>query len=132
MGFHTRYKNLSVGLRVNNLGKEFAENTSIPTTIGVGLKYNIISGTRLLAEVEIPDLQINGGIIYAYKTMKLLLGLRYLGARDMVNGMSISRGSDDLGVTAGLMVDIDNYTIGYSVVYGHFSVAHHFSVSFVP
>jgi hypothetical protein len=132
VGFYARYKNLAAGLKVDNLGKEFAKDTSIPTFIGMGLKYNIISGTALIAEAKIPDLQINGGVAYDYKTVKLLFGLRYLGAKDMANGMSIGRNSDDLGITAGLMVDIDNYTIGYSMVYGHFSAAHHFSVSLVP
>jgi hypothetical protein len=64
--------------------------------------------------------------------MKLLFGCHYLHAKDLINGTAMNQGRDDLGFTGGLMIDIANYTIGYSVVYGHFSVAHHFSVSLVP
>ena len=132
MGFYAKYRKLSVGLKADNLGKEFAENTSIQPSFGIGLKYNIISEMHIIAEAKIPDLRLNGGITYTYKTIELLFGLRYLHARNMISDITIDRDSDDLGITAGLMVDIDNYTIGYSIVYGRFSVAHHFSVSLVP
>ncbi len=132
LGAYTTYKNLSLGLKVNNLGKEFSESTSIPMNIGFGLKYNIIPETCLLAEVKMPNLSFNSGLSYKYKSMKLLIGLRYIKARNMADAAPISVVSDDFSIAGGLIVDIENYAIGYAVVYGHFSVAHHFSVNFVP
>lgn len=132
MGLYTEYKNISFGLKVDNLGKELAQNSAIPTTIGAGLKYRITPNIDLLVEAESPGLLLHSGISYAYESVTLLFGLRYLQAEDLINDMSIDLDSDDLGFTGGLMINIENYTIGYSVVYGHFSIAHHFSVSFLP
>lgn len=46
------YKNLALGLKVDNLGEEFAQNTVIPTVIGVGLKYSVTPETDLLVEAN--------------------------------------------------------------------------------
>lgn len=45
VGIYTEYKNLSLGLKVDNLGKEFAQTTAIPTVIGMGLKYRVTPKT---------------------------------------------------------------------------------------
>jgi hypothetical protein len=129
LGLHVRYKHLKLGAKLDNLGKEFAEDSSIPYYTAIGLEFDLAPEISLIAEVKYPKAEISSGFAYSYQNLTLLLGARYLQSQgsNQNNGLL-----DDIGLTGGLMLVIDNYRIGYAIVYGYFSVAHQFSVTFIP
>jgi hypothetical protein len=118
---------LSFGVKVDNLGKEFSENTAIPFFSAIGLKYNISPDLAVSIEGRAPDLELLSGISYDYQDLTLLLGAKY--QQDMSDYANIA---DNLGFTGGVLISVDIYRIGYSIVYGYQSIAHQFSVSITP
>lgn len=126
------YKKLIIGIKVDNLGKEFAESTTIPTYAALGLKYALTTDFTILTELKAPLLELNSGLIYKYKNLLLLLGAKYLRPQNLAEGSGIASGFTDLSLTGGIAVHALDYRIGYSLVYGDFSIAHQFSVVFVP
>jgi hypothetical protein len=132
IGICLQYKGLTIGIKVDNLGKEFAESTSIPTYAALGLKYGLTTAMSILVECKAPLTELNAGIVYKYKDLFLLFGTRYLRPENLVDGSNVATGFADLSLTGGLAVHVQNYRIGYSLVYGNQSNAHQFSVMFVP
>lgn len=132
IGTCLQYKKLIMGIKVDNLGKEFGENTTIPAYAALGLKYGLTEGVSILAELKAPLLELNAGMIYEYKNLLLLFGAKYLHPENIAEGSGIASGFTDLSLTGGIAVHALNYRIGYSLVYGDLSVAHQFSVMFVP
>lgn len=132
VGTSFQYKALTIGVKVDNLGKEFAERTSIPLYSAIGVKYHMTSVIDIHAEMKAPHIELNTGIIYTYQNLRLLLGGRYMQPEDLAGGTTIGFSTDDLCWTGGMSVSVENYDIGYSIVYGNLSVAHQFSVTFVP
>jgi hypothetical protein len=130
IGFFLTRGKFSVGAKVDNLGKEFAEDTRIPSTLGLGLGFDLTPDVALIAEAKLPGPEVNSGISYTYKNINLLLGSSYLRSSGWGNADRIS--FEDFGFTAGLSIAIDDYTIGYSVVYGHLSIAHQFALTLSP
>ncbi|MGB7054517.1 MAG: hypothetical protein WBE28_04270 [bacterium] len=128
LGFHMRYRSVTVGAKLDNLGKEFAEGTVIPYYTAIGFKFDLAPEISLITEAKYPKAEINSGIAYSYQNLTLLCGARYLQDLDVHQGFNF----DDLGLTGGLMLVIDNYRIGYAFVYGYLSVAHQFNVTFAP
>ncbi len=128
IGFQTRIKNLLLGAKLDNLGKEFSENSIIPYYSALGFEITLARELSLVAEFKYPNAEINSGLQYSYRNLTVLLGGRYLQrfneASDKIAG--------DIGLTGGMILKIDNYRIGYAAVYGFLSVAHQFSVTFIP
>ncbi len=132
IGTRLQYKALSIGAKVDNIGKEFAENTSIPLFTALGIKYSLTSEIDILAEIKAPLVELNTGIAYTYRNLRLLFGGRYLQPENLTGESNVSISTDDLNLTGGISVSVENYHIGYSVAYGSLSIAHQFSVTFVP
>jgi hypothetical protein len=132
IGTYLQYKALSIGAKVDNLGKEFAENTSIPLFTALGIKYSLTSGIDILAEIKAPLVEFNTGIVYTYRNLRLLLGGRYLQPENLAGESNIKVSLDDVSLTGGVSVSVESYDIGYSIVYGSLSIAHQFSVTFIP
>ena len=128
IGYLVQYRRMTLGVKIDNLGKEFSKSADIPYYAGCGLKFGLTSEIDLVVEAKYPDVEFNAGLAYSYQDLTLLLGARYLQG---LNG-SVTSLSDDIGYTAGLMLALDNYRIGYSVVYGYYSLAHQFNVTFTP
>jgi hypothetical protein len=126
LSMYVQYSNLAIGAKLDNVGKEFAESTTIPYYAAIGLKYNITKDTGFLVEAKLPEVEVNSGLVYRYQDLTLLLGAKYLRSIDQV-----ASGFDDVGVTGGVLISIDDYRIGYSIVYGYSSIAHQFSVSII-
>lgn len=127
MAAHLQRGNLELGAKVDNMGKEFAENTTIPYYVALGLKYKISKEFGIVMQLKAPDIEFNSGVLYIYQDLTLLLGMKYLKPQEPA-GLHF----DDIGLTGGVIVSIDDYRIGYSIVYGYSSVAHQFSVTFMP
>ncbi len=127
LGMHLERGNLAVGAKIDNIGKEFAENSTIPYFAALGLKYNITKEFGFVMQLKAPEIELNSGVLYIYQNLTLLLGAKYLKPQ-----VTAGVHSDDIGFSGGVIVSIDNYRIGYSIVYGYSSVAHQFSVAFMP
>jgi hypothetical protein len=127
LGLHLQRGPISLGLKIDNIGKEFAKSTAIPCYTAIGLKYNISSDFGVIIEGRIPDPEMSTGIAYRYKDLTLLFGAKY---QKNISGQENIM--DNLGFTGGLLVSVDIYRIGYSIVYGYLSIAHQFSVSITP
>jgi hypothetical protein len=123
-----QYKGITLGIKVDNLGKEFNRNSEIPYYTALGLRFGLTEDMKLFAEAKYPETEINTGIAYSYQDLTLLLGARYVqGSYDTSNNLS-----ECIGFTGGLMLVLDNYRIGYSAVHGYLSLAHQFNVTFTP
>lgn len=132
VGIHYSYQALSIGLKVDNLGKEFTQNTTIPAYIALGFKYNVARDLELVAEAKSSPIELNSGIRYAFQSLSLLAGIKYLRAEDLVAGSGLAADEYDLFYSGGILVRIEEYSIGYSVVYNPASIAHQFSVTLTP
>jgi hypothetical protein len=131
-GLHITFEQFSVGMKLENLGKEISKNTTIPTFLSVGLKCNIVQEIDVIVEAKGPRIEINSGIVYSHKNLKLLGGGRYRQADNLVGTSRLSVSTRDFAITGGLIIDIEDYAIGYSIVYGHLSIVHQFSVTAIP
>ncbi|UCF69755.1 MAG: hypothetical protein JSW49_05990 [candidate division WOR-3 bacterium] len=123
---------LAFGLKVDNFGKELSQNTSIPMFMACGLRYRLIEDLDVLAEAKLPILEANGGFIYTYHDLRVFMGAKYILPADLAGDSDISSRKEDLYFTGGVLVRIDRYDIGYSIVYGPLSAAHQFSVAISP
>lgn len=132
IGICMQYRAVSIGAKVDNLGKEFAENTKIPLLMAAALKYNVMSEIDIIVEMKAPLIEFNTGITYQFKNLKLLVGGRLLPPENLAGGSEIGISIDDLSMTGGIMIRVETYDIGYSVAYGNLSIAHQFSVTFHP
>lgn len=121
-----------IGAKIDNLGKEFSENTTIPFTTAFGLKFTLPENLILFIESKSPLLELNTGLLYKYDYVKLLLGAKYIRPEDLISGSNQSFQSSDLNFSGGLIICVENYEIGYSFLYTEFSNAHQFSITFVP
>jgi len=129
---HMTYKQLCIGMKLENLGKEISKNTTIPTFLSIGLKYNIAQEIDVIAEAKGPRIEINSGIIYSYKNLRLLAGSRYRQADNLASASRLNVSINDFALTGGLIIDIEDYAIGYSIIYGHLSIVHQFSLTVIP
>ena len=128
IGFHAKYGRFSVGAKVDNLGKEFSENSAIPSLVAIGLKYDFTQEVAVIAEAKIPQAELNVGFAYTYKNLTMMFGSRYFHPLQYQHGITV----DDFDLTGGILLAIDDYTVGYSVVTGYASTAHQFSVILNP
>lgn len=123
---------ISMGVKVDNLGKEFAQNTRIPFTTALGLKFTLPESVDIFIESKLPDLEINIGLLYKYQRIRLLLGTKYLRPQNLIGEAELGLRLSDFDFTSGLLIEIKNYEIGYSFVYNELSNAHQFSITFTP
>jgi hypothetical protein len=128
IGFHAKYGRLSIGTKLDNLGKEFSENSAIPYLAAVGLKYDFTQEVAVSAEAKIPQAELNVGFAYTYNKLTLMFGSRYSHPWQDLQGMKL----EDFDLTGGILLAIDDYTVGYSVVTGYAATAHQFSVILNP
>ena len=119
---------IAIGAKVDNLGKEFGQDSEIPFIIGMGLKITLPKNFDILIESKMPDLEINSGLLYSYQNINLLFGIKYLKAEASNPDISFS----DLNFSGGIIIQVENYNIGYSLMYTQFSMAHQFSIIFIP
>ena len=131
-GVHYSYHALDIGFKVDNLGKEFTQNNTIPAYIAIGFKYNVARVLELVAEAKTSPVELNAGLRYEFQSLALLAGVRYLRAADLVAGSDLGAAEYDLFYSGGVLVEIEEYAIGYSVVYNPASIAHQFSVTLTP
>ncbi len=126
------FGNVSIGAKIDNVGKELAQKTEIPLTTSFGLKLALPSSIDLIIELKSPDLEINSGLMYTYENIKLLLGIKYMRPQNLIADTQHSLRLIDLNFTSGLIVQVKKYQIGYSFMYTEFSNAHQFSVTLIP
>lgn len=122
------FEKFAIGAKVDNLGKEFSRNYEIPVFVGFGLKITLPKNINISVESKLPEAEVNAGLLYSYHRVKLLFGLKYLRPR-----IKNSRHhSSDVSMTSGVIIRVEKYNIGYSLVYTPFAMAHQFSILFVP
>jgi hypothetical protein len=124
-------KNISLGVKIDNLGKEFAKNTSIPINSTVGIKYSF-NKFDIIVESNVPDLEICSGIAYTHKNLCLLFGIKYLSPLNLLDHTDMTPGVSDIHLSSGLIISIDEYQIGYSFLYNSISTGHRFSILLSP
>jgi hypothetical protein len=117
---------IAIGGKVDNLGKEFAENTAIPFIVAFGSKFRLPRDIEFIVEVKAPDIEINSGFTYQYQMITILFGVTYI--RNKISNTQFS----DIHFSGGLLVHVKNYNIGYSFVHTEFSMAHQVSLTFTP
>lgn len=126
------FGNIAIGAKIDNLGKEFGENTTIPFTSALGLKLALPRDITFFIESKMPHLEINSGLLYKYHYVKLLVGTRYIKPEDLISETYQGFHISDLNLSGGIIVLVESYEIGYSFVYTEFSNAHQFSITFTP
>ena len=119
---------IALGFKVDNLGKEFAQNTDIPVLIALGSKINLPIDLDFLFEVRPLDLEVSSGVLYEYQNIRIFFGAKYLYPEVQDYALTLV----DFDFSGGVLVKVDDYEIGYSLVYNEFSTAHQFSIIFTP
>lgn len=121
-------KKIAIGVKVDNLGKEFNKSYALPIVIGIGLKITLPKNIDIVFETKIPDAEVNTGLLYTYQSIQLLFGLKYLKPDISNPDMSLT----DLHMTGGFTIRVENYNIGYSLVHTPLAMAHQFSILLAP
>jgi hypothetical protein len=96
--------------------------------IGVGLKITLPQNIDIIVESKVPGWEVNAGLFYTYQRINLLFGARYLRSEASDKSIRLS----DVHASAGALIYVGNYTIGYSFIYGHNATAHQVSIMIVP
>jgi hypothetical protein len=122
---------LSIGLKVDNIGKVINKDIDIPLITALGSRVTLPIDTDLYFEVRGFPIEGSSGIAYLYENIMLLAGVRYA-VPETCCGPEIVISSEDLHFSAGIQLAIENYTIGYGFVYTALSSAHHFSIALRP
>jgi len=65
---------IAIGVKVDNLGKEFAQSTDIPVIATLGAKLTLPKNFAFLIESKYPDLEINSGLLYQCQAIQVLFG----------------------------------------------------------
>lgn len=123
---------MSFGAKLDNIGKEFGQQTAIPLTTLCGVKLTLPLHIDLIVELRYPDFEIHSGFMYTYEHAKLLFGARYMYPHNLIDDAKLNTSLTDMSLTSGLIVQIKKYEIGYSFVYTEFSNAHQLSVTLNP
>ncbi len=128
----TRIWCLGIGAKIDNLGREFTENMTIPYTAGIGVKADITDAVAVTIEFKSPDIILNGGFEYAYENVVLLFGAKYLKPNDMVSNTDIGFRWSDLCYSGGIVVHAGAYAVGYAFVLHEFTTSHNLCIRFIP
>ncbi|MBE0432932.1 hypothetical protein IBX73_05630 [candidate division WOR-3 bacterium] len=132
IGAHYSHRPLQIGTKVDNLGKEFSQNATIPAYVVLGLKYSVTTDLDVLAEAKSSPFEVNSGVSYSFQGLSFLAGLKYLQSGDQTGNSEPAVDSYDFSYTGGVLIEIEEYWIGYSIVYSPLGTAHQFSVTLVP
>ncbi len=128
-GVYVERDKIAFGIKADNIGKEFGQNTTVPLLLAAGVRYRLLSDLDILLEAKPLDLEINTGFMYRYEDLRVFMGMRYLAPGESVEETSMSK---DVYYSGGIIVHIEDYDIGYSVVYNPLSLTHQFGIMFVP
>jgi hypothetical protein len=82
---YTNIGRFGFGAKIDNLGREFMQNTAIPYVIGLGMRARIFDALSLIIESKSPDIELNAGIEYTYQNAMLVFGAKYLRRRTMMD-----------------------------------------------
>ncbi len=123
---------VAVGAKIDNIGKEFGQNTTIPFTTSFGIKYTLPANIDVLVESDVPDLAIHSGLLYTYENIKLLFGVKYIKPQNVIDGADFGLHLSDFSFATGLIAQVKSYDIGYSFMYTEFSNSHNFSIVLRP
>ncbi len=125
MGFHLQWRNLGLGVKIDNWGREFYYNREIPLLVALGIKVGMGSDLDLFLESKSYGPEFNIGLLYRYQLLNILLGARYLRPKNIA-GINAA----DFHFSGGFFINIKDYRVGYSFLYTCFSTAHQISVVF--
>ncbi len=128
----TKIWRLGIGAKIDNLGREFTGNMSIPYTVGIGVRAAITDAVAVIIESKSPNIVLNGGVEYAYENVALLFGMKYLKPHDMVNGTEIGFRWSDLCYSGGIVVHAGAYAVGYAFVLHDFTTSHNLCIRIIP
>ena len=117
---------IAIGGKVDNLGKEFSRDASIPYVVAIGSRFSLPDNIDLFIETKAPDIEISSGLLYKYQIVKVLFGVKYLRSKNSRDQFS------DLHLSGGLIIHVEKYDIGYALNYTEFSMAHQFSIQLTP
>ncbi|MBN2621175.1 hypothetical protein JXB22_08815 [candidate division WOR-3 bacterium] len=126
-----RIQRVALGMKVENIGKVMNKTIDIPVSFSVGSCITLPSDFSFYSEVKGLPMEYSAGLAYQYDALTVLLGSRFIDP-ETHSGLDISASSQDIHISAGIRVAIEDYTIGYGFVYSEYSKAHHFTISLCP
>ncbi|OPX17660.1 hypothetical protein BXT86_05330 [candidate division WOR-3 bacterium 4484_100] len=126
MGSHLQWGRLSFGVKLDNLGKEFQHNRTIPLIFASGVRIVLMPDFDLFIESKFPGQEFNLGFLYRYQSLEVLSGVKYFQPENIDDRFNLI----DLQIGGGLILDLKRYRIGYSFLYTYFSTGHQISVTF--
>lgn len=129
---YTRIGRFGFGAKVDNLGREFLQNTEIPCVVGVGVRADITNAVSMIVESKSPDIELNAGVEYTYQNAVLVFGVQYLQPRGRVDNTETGFRFSDLCYSGGLVMTVGNYAVGYAIVLREYSMTHSLALKFTP
>lgn len=122
------YKNITLGIRIDNLGAEILNKVDVPIIIGSGCKLKLPEGFSFFIEARGMNFELSSGFLYYYENLKIFCGIKYLSPQKYVDRTSFA----DINFSGGLTISFDEYEIGYSFVYTSVTSAHLVGIIFTP
>jgi hypothetical protein len=132
-GAYAESGRFAFGVKLDNIGRDFANNSALKLNASAGARYDVIKDLLVLnAGGQIPDNTLVFGFSYNYSIVTTNLGARYYFAKDLLLTGHNGQSAEDYDLTAGLIVNVENYRIGYSLLIDQYSSAHQFSIVIEP
>jgi len=131
LSVYYEFKKISLGFKVDNIGKVIDKDLDIPLIIALGSRVSLPADLDLYMEMKGFPIESSCGFSYQYENIAIYLGSRYIIPQAHI-GQDISSSFDDVHLSAGIRIAIENYIVGYGFVYTTMSSGHHFSISFTP
>lgn len=122
------FKNIGVGVRIDNLGAEFLQRVDVPIIIGTGIKFALPEDFSFFIEARGLNFELSSGFLYEYDNLKIFCGMKYLAPKKYVERLSFA----DINFSGGLTISFDEYEVGYSFIYSQFANAHLLAIIFTP
>jgi len=121
-----------LGAKVDNIGREFLQNTTIPPVFGIGVSADITDAARVIVESKSPDIELNAGIAYTYRNAVLVFGVRYLQPKAWADDTETGFDFSDLCYSGGIVLHVRDYTVGYAFVLREYWMTHSLALRFIP
>jgi hypothetical protein len=121
-----------LGTKVDNLGREFLQNTTIPPVFGIGVSADITDAVRVTVESKIPDIEINAGVAYTYHSAVLVFGVRYLPPQAWTGETQTDFTISDVCYSGGIVLHLGDYAVGYAFVLREYWITHSLALRFIP
>lgn len=128
IGGQQRLGSARVAIKVEDLGWESSRRRLLDPRALVGFSVPVIPGVSLLVEGGFPQLTADAGIMGDYQDLRLFAGMRFLAPAPGQGEESISFSSADIGYGGGIVVEVEEYEIGYAAFRSAASMAHRFSI----